>query len=71
MAINAERAAQDVTLRQLSESSGIADRVLFRALKSERTLGVDQLEQIARALGVSVPQIVTDAERYRTREVNQ
>lgn len=48
-AISAERAISGMTVRELSEASGIPVSTLMRILSAERDIKINQITQLARA----------------------
>lgn len=62
-AIKAEAAVRGVSIRQLGLRSGISDKVLRRALDSERPFHLGQLIKIADTLEVSLSYLTLEAER--------
>lgn len=67
-AIGAERAIAGMTIRELAEKSGIPLTSLQRVLQAEREIKINQVAQIASALGVYPHEIVEHAERILERE---
>lgn len=65
-AINAERAAQGLTIKELARRAGIGERTLLRINGLERDLDFQQIEQIARALNVAVSSLTLAAEARRS-----
>lgn len=64
-AINAERAAQGLTIKELARRAGIGERTMLRINGLERDLDFQQIEQIARALNVTVSALTLAAEARR------
>ena len=64
--IRAEAAVRGISIRQLGMRSGIADKVLRRALDSERPFHLGQLIKIADTLGVSLSYLTLEAERRQS-----
>lgn len=67
-AINAERGAANLTIKQLAEKSGIPERTLIRILKAERDIKVDQLAMLADAFGITPSQLVQESENLQSRD---
>jgi transcriptional regulator with XRE-family HTH domain len=59
--IRAERAAQGLTLEELSNASEIPVRTLIRLTKGERNINVNQLAKIGNALDVDPTELVRRA----------
>jgi transcriptional regulator with XRE-family HTH domain len=66
-AIDAQRAVANLSLRQFSELCEIPISTAVRILSAKRPIRLDQLEKIANALGLSVLEIVEDAQRILER----
>lgn len=67
-AISAERAAAGLTIKELSEKADIPERTLMRILKAERDIKINQISQLAEALELYPHEIVSEAEKYISRE---
>ena len=65
-AIRAEAAARLMSIRTLSNESGVPDKTLRRALDCERDLSLDQLDRIARALDVGPAYLLSEAARRQS-----
>lgn len=59
--IRAERAAKDLTQRQLADASGINYETLKNVLKGSRDINVTQIVQLAGAFGISAQELVEHA----------
>lgn len=66
-ALSAERAIANLTVRELSAKSGIPLSSLMRILGAEREIKINQVGQIADALGIYAHEIIEHAERIRER----
>jgi len=66
-AIQAERAIADVTVRELSARAGIPLSSLMRVLGAERDIKINQVAQLATALGVYPHELVEAAEQILAR----
>lgn len=66
--LRAERAAQEVTLDDLTERVSLSRNTTWRLLNAERLISIEALVEIADALGVSVLDIVERAEKRLARE---
>lgn len=64
-AIQAERAAQGITLKALARASGVPERTLIRALQCERDMTTEQLGKIAAAMNLAPSYLISEAERRR------
>ncbi|WP_270416406.1 helix-turn-helix domain-containing protein [Bifidobacterium pseudolongum] len=67
-ALSAERAASGLTIKELSEESGIPERTLIRVLKGERDINMLQIAKLAPIYGMQPHEIVVEAEQYIVRE---
>lgn len=67
-AIASERAIAGMTVKELSEKSGVPERSLMRVLQAEREIKVNQLAQIAAGLDIYPHEIVESAENILDRE---
>jgi transcriptional regulator with XRE-family HTH domain len=63
MAINAERAAQSLTIKGLAEAAGINERTMLRIVHLERSMDMGQVSALADALGIPVSRLAMEAER--------
>lgn len=63
-AISAERAIAGMTVRELSEASGIPVSTLMRILSAERDIKINQISQLARAFHTTPADLV-----WRAQEV--
>lgn len=66
-ALQAERAIADITVRELSKQAGIPLSSLMRVLGAERDIKVNQVAQLATALGVYPHEIIERAETILAR----
>lgn len=67
-AIGAERGIAGMTVRDLASASGIPERSLMRVLQAERDIKVNQVAQIAAALGIYPHELIETAEQLLARE---
>lgn len=67
-AIAAERAIADLTVRELSEKSGIPLSTLMRILGAEREIKVTQVDRLAQAFGIYPHEIIERAEAILGRQ---
>ncbi|GAB2457819.1 hypothetical protein [Xylanimonas ulmi] len=66
-AIGAERSIAEMTVKQLSDASGIPARSLMRVLGAERDIKVNQVADLAAALGVYPHELIEHAEQILAR----
>lgn len=66
-ALSAERAAAGLTIKELSNASGVPERTLIRMLKNERDIKITQVAQISAALGIYPHEIIETAEHFIER----
>lgn len=67
-AIASERAIAGITIKALSERTGIPERSLIRVLQSEREIKVNQVAQIANGLRIYPHELIETAENIMERE---
>ena len=67
--IRYERAAQDITTRDLAERTGIDHRTMLRYLKDQRPISVDRLARFADALGMRPDELIVRAQSRVSRPV--
>lgn len=61
--LRAERAASQMSVRELAEASGVTEQSLLRYLNEKRDIPVPVLYQICSGLKISVHELVKRAER--------
>ncbi len=61
--IRAEMARQDMSRQSLADKAGMSAKSISRYLNNERRLGLDELMNIARALGRPASSLLADAEK--------
>lgn len=66
-AVNAERGAAGMTIKELAEKTGISERTLIRLLNSERDIRVNQLAAFAKVFNITPVKLVEEAEDFKTR----
>lgn len=66
-AISAERAIAGMTVRELSEASGIPVSTLMRILSAERDIKINQIAQLARAFHTTPADLVWRAQELIRR----
>lgn len=66
-AISAERAIAGMTVRELSEPSGIPVSTLMRILSAERDIKINQIAQLARAFHTTPADLVWRAQELIRR----
>jgi transcriptional regulator with XRE-family HTH domain len=67
-ALQAARAVSGMTYEEVSEKSGVSAPTVYRMFGAKRDIKVPQLHDVAEAMGVTVVDIMQDAERIQTRE---
>jgi transcriptional regulator with XRE-family HTH domain len=67
LAIQAERAIAEMTVRELAQASGLAPSVLMRVLKATRDINMRQIEAIAGAFGIEPGDIMARASEIKAR----
>lgn len=70
-ALQAARAVSGLTFEELAEKSGVSTPTIYRMLGAKRDIKVPQLYALATAMGVTVVDIMQDAERIQAREERQ
>lgn len=60
-----------MTVKELSEKSGVPERSLMRVLQAEREIKINQLAQIAAGLDIYPHEIVESAENILDRETRR
>lgn len=66
-AIGAERNIAGLTVRELAAASRIPERSLMRVLQAERDIKVNQVADIAQALGIYPHELIEHAEQILSR----
>lgn len=66
-AIAAERSAAGLTIKELSEKSGVPERTLIRMLKNERDIKVTQIAQLADVFSINPHELIEEAEKFIAR----
>lgn len=66
-AIAAERSAAGLTIKDLSEKSGVPERTLIRMLKNERDIKVTQIAQLSEVFGINPHELIEEAEKFVDR----
>lgn len=66
-AIAAERSAAGLTIKELSEKSGVPERTLIRMLKNERDIKVTQIAQLSEVFGINPHELIEEAEKFVDR----
>ena len=66
-AIAAERSAAGLTIKELSEESGVPERTLIRMLKNERDIKVTQIAQLSEVFGINPHELIEEAEKFIDR----
>jgi protein-disulfide isomerase-like protein with CxxC motif len=66
--LNMEKTGQKVTLEQLEEATGFKKVSLQRYLSGTRVMNMAQVRAIAAVLGMDVPEVYAEAERWLARQ---
>lgn len=61
--IKAERAARDIPVGELTRRVGISPRTMTRYLNGSREMSLSMIDRFARALGMSLPDLIRLAEK--------
>ncbi len=67
-AIAAERGASGLSIKALSEKSGIPERTLIRILKDERDIKINQVAQLCEVFGILPSTLMEEAQKFQLRE---
>lgn len=65
--LQAARAVSGLTFAELSEQSGVPDQTIYRMFGAKRDIKLPQLSAVAHAMGMTVVEIMQDAERIQMR----
>lgn len=66
-ALQAARAVSGLTFEELSAKSGVPVQTIYRIFGAKRDIKLPQLYALAQALGITVVELMEDAERIRQR----
>lgn len=66
--LRAERAAAGISQAELSKRSGVSPSTILRIEQGQRAMDIPQMAAFCRALGVSMTEFATQAERRMRRE---
>jgi transcriptional regulator with XRE-family HTH domain len=66
--LRAERAAAGMSQAELSKRSGVSPSTILRIEQGQRAMDIPQMAAFCRALGVSMTEFATQAERRMRRE---
>lgn len=66
-ALQAAKAVSGMTFEELSEKAGVPIQTLFRMTKGSRDIKIPTLAAVAGAMGLTVVDIMQDAERIMER----
>lgn len=61
--VKAERAAANLTQKDLGKAAGLSDSTVLRIENAQRSADVVDLERIARAVGIDLVELIQRAER--------
>lgn len=67
-ALQAARAVSGLTYEEVSEKSGVSVQTIYRMFGAKRDIKVPQLYSVAKALGLTLVDVVQDAERIQIRD---
>ncbi len=65
--LQAARAVSGLTFAELSEKSGVPEQTIYRMFGAKRDIKLPQLSAVAHAMGLTVVEIMQDAERIQMR----
>lgn len=65
--LQAARAVSGLTFAELSEKSGVPQQTIYRMFGAKRDIKLPQLSAVAHAMGMTVVEIMQDAERIQSR----
>lgn len=65
--LQAARAVSGLTFAELSEKSGVPEQTIYRMFGAKRDIKLPQLSAVAHAMGMTVVEIMQDAERIQMR----
>lgn len=65
--LQAARAVSGLTFAELSEKSGVPQQTIYRMFGAKRDIKLPQLSAVAHAMGMTVVEIMQDAERIQLR----
>ena len=68
-ALQAARAVSGLTFEELSAKSGVPVQTIYRIFGAKRDIKLPQLYALAQALGITVVELMEDAERIRQRQL--
>lgn len=67
-ALQAARAVSGLTFEELADKSGVPIATVFRIFGAKRDIKIPQLYALAKALGITVVELMSDAERIQKRD---
>ena len=67
-ALQATRAVKGMTYEEVSEQSGVSLPTINRMFNAKRDIKLRQLQAVATVLGVTVVEVLQDAERIQARD---
>ena len=67
-ALQAARAVKGLTYEEVSEKSGVSVATINRMFGAKRDIKLPQLQAVATVLGVTVVEVLQDAERIQSRD---
>ena len=66
-ALQAARAVSGLTFEELSAKSGVSSQTIYRMFGAKRDIKIPQLAALASAMGITIVDLMEDAERIRSR----
>ena len=67
-ALQAARAVSGMTYEEIAQRSGVSAPTVYRMFSAKRDIKLPQLYSIAQVMGVTIVDIMQDAERIRVRD---
>ncbi|MBF1667169.1 MAG: helix-turn-helix transcriptional regulator [Scardovia wiggsiae] len=67
-ALQAARAVSGMTYEELAEKSGVSVQTIYRMFGAKRDIKLPQLYALAKTMGITVVEIMQDAERIQERD---
>lgn len=70
-ALQAARAVSGMTYDELAEKSGVSVQTIYRMFGAKRDIKLPQLYALAQAMGMTVVELMQDAERIQSRDLRR
>lgn len=67
-ALQAARAVSGMTYEEIAEKSGVSAPTIYRMFGAKRDIKVPQLHAVAKVMGVTLVEVMQDAERIQSRD---